>query len=64
VNVWHEILKDYDEQIVFQVLKDVIKNCKYPPSVSDITDFYNEQLKAKEWREKMAIHEKSLIKVR
>lgn len=53
VNVWFQILKEYDSIIIFLVLKDIIKSHKYPPTIADLIEYYNESLKLKEWKEKI-----------
>jgi hypothetical protein len=36
VNLWHEILKEYEFDIVYENLKSHIKTSKYPPVIADL----------------------------
>ena len=51
INVWNKCFEGYSDQIVENAVMDAVKECKYPPTINDLTVYcekykseYNERI--------------------
>ena len=62
--LWYDCLKDYDFNLMYDSLKEVIIGSKYPPQIHDLIDVYNKkryELLQKQKKEKEELERKKIM---